>query len=96
MEFVQAIEFDAPKDVFKEMTARYEELMHGESTARRTVLFEDRDRPGHLVQLVWFESYESAMKNNDHPGTQQFATEASERFGEATFRNLDVVDEHQF
>ena len=92
MTFVQAIEFQGSADLMKQKGDEYEAKMAGATTARRVILLEDRDKPGTLLQLVWFDSYESAMENSNNPVTQEFAAEMMATFGEATFRNLDVMD----
>ena len=64
------------------------------STARRVVLCEDRDQPGRYLQMVFFDSYESAMANSELPITQEFAGKMGALAdGPPTFFNLDVVDD---
>jgi len=93
MRFFQSIEFQGTKEQFEALMQRYLDLMGGESKARRATLLADRDRPGTLIQLVEFDSYDDAMANSEHPMTQKWATEAQSLFGQATFRNLDVAGE---
>jgi hypothetical protein len=93
MTFVQVIEFQGSADEVIKKGDEYEARMAGSSTARRVLLLEDRDRPGTLVQLVWFDSYESAMENSNNPATQEFAADMMASFGEATFRNLEVRED---
>lgn len=93
MSFVQVIEFQGSADAFIAKADGYEAQMAGTTAARRMVLLEDRDRPGTLVQLVWFDSYESAMENSANPVTQEFAADMMATFGEATFRNLEVRED---
>jgi hypothetical protein len=90
MRFIQAIEFTGNRETFEE----HLELIGDETTVRRAVLCEDRDRPGVLIELVEFDSHEDAMRNSEHPATQQWAQEASAILGSAVFRNLDVVGEY--
>lgn len=92
MAFVQMIEFESDLATFHRLRDRYLELMGDQMTSRRSTLLADRDRPGVLIQLVEFDSFEEAMANSEHPGTQQWAAEASEVLGEASFRNCDVVE----
>jgi quinol monooxygenase YgiN len=91
MGFIQLIEFHGDQAEFERMLEKYRERMGTETTARRATLLRDRELDGTLIQLVEFDSYEEAMKNSDHPGTQQWAAEAAELMQDAVFRNLEVV-----
>jgi hypothetical protein len=54
----------------------------------------DRDNAGRYLQIVFFDSYESAMENSDLPVTQEFAQKMMALSdGPPTFHNLDVVEE---
>jgi hypothetical protein len=92
--FIQAIEFTGDKETFEQQLERFRELIGDETTVRRAVLCKDRDRPGVLIELVEFDSYEDAMRNSEHPATQQWAQEVSATFGSGVFRNLDVLGEY--
>lgn len=95
--FVQIIEYK---------TSRYEELAAlGEKfRAEREASEEgappgmliataDRDRPGHYLTIVQFESYEAAMENSRRGDTSAFAAQMSELCDEPPkFYNLDVLD----
>ena len=81
MTFLQFIEFRGDKTEFDRLLERYRELMGSETTARRTWLLSDRDQPGSLIQIVEFDSYDDAMKNSEHPGTQAWAAEAAPLLG---------------
>lgn len=94
MRFIQAIEFSGDRETFEQQLERFRELIGDETTVRRAVLCEDRERPGVLIEFVEFDSYEDAMRNSEHPATQQWAQEASAILGSAVFRNLDVVGEY--
>jgi hypothetical protein len=66
-------------------------------SARREVLSEDRDNPGRYFQVVFFDSYVSAMKNSELPVTQEFAEKMSALAdGPPTFYNLNVVEHRTF
>lgn len=91
MTFLQSIEFHGDQAEFEKLLERYRELMGLETTAKRAWLLADRDNPGTLVELVEFESFESAMQNSEHPATQTWAEEAASLLGGATFRNFDLV-----
>ncbi len=94
MKFVQAIEFRGSKEEFERLMDRYQAIVGAETTVRSARLFEDRDEPGVFVELVEFDSYESAMANSEHPGTQRWAQEAAAVFRQAKFGNWNVVGEY--
>lgn len=92
-EFVQIIEFptsrvDEVMAVLDEWLARTE----GKRTATLGLMCTDRDRPGTLVQVVRFPSYEAAMENSNLPETTELSGRLTELCdGEVVFRNLDLV-----
>jgi hypothetical protein len=99
MGFVQIIEFDSDKiDEMRALDGEWAaDATKQGATARRGVLCADRDRPGHYFQVVFFDSYESAMENNALPVTQKFG----ERMmalgkGEPKFINLDVLEDKDY
>jgi hypothetical protein len=98
MDFVQIIEFDT--DRFDEMQAldtEWEQNGPRDTMPHRVVVCADRDRPGHYFQMVFFDSYEKAMKNSEDPFTGEMAAKMQGLAkGPATFHNLDVVDEQTF
>lgn len=95
MGFVQIIEFRTSK--FEEMErvgAEWEAAAGGDSKAQRRVLCKDRDNEGRYFNVVFFDSYESAMENSELPATQEFSQEMMALAeGEPTFYNLDVVED---
>jgi hypothetical protein len=55
---------------------------------------EDRDNPGRYLNIVFFDSYESAMENSNSPVTQEFSQKMMALAdGPPTFYNLNVVDD---
>jgi hypothetical protein len=95
MAFVQIIEFQTSKfDEMNKLGDRWEEAAGQGRTARRRILCQDRDQPGRYFNLVFFDSYESAMENSNQPATQEFAEKMMALAdGPPTFYNLDVLDE---
>ena len=95
MAFVQVIEFKSNKiDQMRKLEDEWTERAGPTSTARRVLLCEDRDQPGRYFQMVFFDSYESAMTNSELPITQEFAGKMGAiADGAPTFLNLDVVDD---
>jgi quinol monooxygenase YgiN len=97
MAFIQIVECETPQlDRVQQLTKEWEERTRGEATAHRVVLSQDRDNPRHFYELVFFDSYEEAMRNSSLPETDEFARKLGEiTEGEPVFRNLEVVDDHQ-
>jgi hypothetical protein len=90
--FVQIIEFKTSRiDELK----RLADAMGAESgagAAVRGTVTRDRDRPGWYFNIVEFDSYESAMANNDDPEVSAFAAKMAALCDEPPrFHNLDVV-----
>src|SRR3954468_23711851 len=98
MGFVQIIAFNSSKiDEMRKLDQEWDKRAGSETTARRGVLCEDRDNQGRYVQVVFFDSYESAMKNSELPITQEFAEKMSALAdGPPTFYNLNVVEHRTF
>ncbi|MGY1704253.1 DUF1059 domain-containing protein [Geodermatophilus sp. SYSU D00697] len=92
--FVQLIEFHARDlDGFRRLGQEWRERMGRETTARWIVVTADRDRPNTYVQMVGFPDHASAMRNSEHPVTTEISKKMHEvTEGEASFRNLDVVE----
>jgi len=91
--FVQIIEFTTSR--VDELRALQDELqsMREGGTATRAMLCSDRDRPNTYLNVVEFESYESAMENSNRPETTQFAAKMMELCdGPPVFRNLEVLE----
>jgi hypothetical protein len=58
------------------------------------VLCQDRNNPNHYVNIVFFDSYESAQENSNLPETQELAQKLGELAdGPATFYDLDVLQD---
>jgi hypothetical protein len=95
--FVQIIEFRTDKiDEGQKYVDEYRAKTEGKRTSRRGILAKDRDEANRYFNLVFFDSYESAMENSKLPETQ----ELSEKLmgiaqGEPTFHNLDIVADQE-
>ena len=91
--FIQIIDFETDNiDEGQKYVDDYRAKTEGKRANRRAILAKDRDKPGHYMNIVFFDDYESAMKNSEMPETQ----ELSERLmgltkGEPKFLNLDVL-----
>ena len=95
MKFIQVIEFDSDKiDEMRKLGDEWEAAAAGDSKARQRTMCEDRDRPGHYVNIVVFDSYEDAMENSNHPTTQEFSQKMMGlASGAPKFYNLNVLEE---
>lgn len=95
MAFVQIIEAQTSRfDEMKSLGDEWEASAGESRTARRRILCQDRDNPSRIFNIVFFDSYESAMENSNNPATQEFSAKmASLVDGAPTFYNLDVLDD---
>jgi hypothetical protein len=95
MGFVQITEFRTAKiEEMRELADEWEAASAPSRTARRRVSCEDRDNPGHYVNIAFFDSYESAIQNSGLPATQEFAKKLMALVdGPMKFYNLDVLDD---
>jgi hypothetical protein len=93
--FVQIIEYTTTRyDEMSKLTDEWLAATEGKRATGRAVSTKDRDRPNTYVDIVEFESYEAAMRNNDLPETSSFAEQMQKLSdGPATFRNLDLIRE---
>ena len=91
MKFIQVMEFNSTIEEAQKGLKEYIEVAGSKTTARVATLCVDRDNPETIVQIVEFDSYESATQNNELEETQEASSEHEESIGEVNFRNLDVV-----
>jgi hypothetical protein len=95
MGFVQMIEYSgADLDAVKQVNEKWVDDTEGKRTARRILLAKYRDGSDKVCELVFFDSHEDAMRNNDLPETQEYAKQIRDvTQGEPRFVDLDVVEE---
>ena len=95
MAFVQVIDFRTSKlDEMRKLQDEWATAAGPESTARRVITGADREDSGRYLQVVFFDSYESAMENSNLPVTQEFAQRMMALSdGPPSFYNLDVVED---
>ena len=84
MKFIQIMEFEGAPEDAENALQRYIEK----------AICVDRDS-GKLLQLIEFDSWEEAQKNNELEITNDDHEETQESFGEITFKNLDVFGEYE-
>ena len=74
MAFVQIIEFETSRiEEVRAIGEQWEAAAGTDRKAGRRILCEDRDHPGRYCNIVFFDSYEAAMENSNHPMTQEFS-----------------------
>jgi hypothetical protein len=95
MAFVQIIDFRTSKfDEMQKLEDEWATAAGPDSTARRVITGSDREDSGRYLQVVFFDSYESAMENSNLPVTQAFAQRMMALSdGPPSFYNLDVVED---
>ena len=94
MKFLQIMEFTGAPEDAEQALKNYIEKADGRSYARKATICVDRDNPETLIQLIEFDSWEEAQKNNELEITNDDHEETQDSFGEITFRNLDVFAEY--
>ena len=96
--FVQIVEFQTQRfDEGEKLVDEYEKATEGTRTAGRAVTGRDRDEPDRYATIVWFPSYEEAMRNSEMPETQKLSAGLAELAdGPPTFHNLDIARELVF
>ena len=73
---------------------KWEKATQGKRTARRRVLCQDRNDANRYFNIVFFDSYESAMENSNLPETQAAAAKYMELSdGQPVFYDLDVIED---
>ena len=97
MGFVQIIEFRTSRLAeVQEVGNEWERATEGKRKAGRSILCEDRDNPGHYLQIVFFESYAAAMENSAMPETDALSKKMMNLAdGPPTFYNLDVIEDRE-
>lgn len=71
MAFVQIVSYTtADPEELAEAQRQWREATDGVAAPHRRLLFEDRERPEHYVELFVYESYEDAMHNALLPATK--------------------------
>ena len=96
MSFIQIIELETDDlpGVF-ELQDKYRQATAGKNTVRREILTRDRNNPRRYFNLVFFDSYESAMENSALPETEaDYQNFQSVLDGPPHYYDLDVVREH--
>ncbi|NES15956.1 MULTISPECIES: hypothetical protein [unclassified Micromonospora] len=94
MPFMQTVEYqtDRPDEVRKLMTEWASQ--HPSPAPARLTLAEDRDRPGHIMVVAEFDSYEQAMEHSARPETSAYAERLRQLASqEPRYVNLEVTQQ---
>ena len=96
--FIQIIEIRTSRiDEVRGLVDEYRSTLGDDNTARRSSVTEDRDNPGTYLNIVQFDSYESAMKNSARPATTHLAEQLAKLCdAPPRYRNLDVIEVNDF
>lgn len=91
--FIQVIDFQTDRiDELRALVGDFRTATEGKRTAKRALLTKSRDEENRYLNIVFFDSYEEAMKNSELPETSAFAEQMMKlSLGPASFYNLDVV-----
>ena len=95
MSFVQIMQLKTSKiDEVRAAADEWDRATEGKRTVARSVICGDRDNPGHYAIIVFFDSFEDAMRNSALPETDALSKKTSALSdGPPTFLNLDVIEE---
>jgi len=93
MEFIQIIETHmSDVEPMLALDEEWAKSTEGKRTARRSIVTRDRNDPTRHLIIVFFDSYEDAMKNSQLPETQDFAAKAGTLTdAPPAFHDLDVI-----
>jgi hypothetical protein len=95
MSFIQIMEFTtADQDAMSSFADEWQQATEGRRTTQRVIVGRHRDDPDRYVNVVFFDSYESAMENNALPETQALAERMGQAVkGDVVFHDLDVIED---
>lgn len=93
MTFVQLMDYTTSKpEEVQRITEEWESATRGTRTASRVVTLRHHDQGDRYVEMVFFDSYDTAMENSRLPETQEFARKHQQLVdGEVSYLDLDVV-----
>ncbi len=97
MTFIQAMDYATsnPKDM-ERLFGEWEQATEGKRAAKRIVRTKYRDDPDRYFDLVFFDSFETAMENSELQETQEFAEKQRSLVdGDITYLDLEVIEEKQ-
>jgi len=97
MAFIQIMQLQTSKvDEMRAAGDEWDKATEGKRTVQRSLICEDRDEPGRHFIIVFFDSYEEAMKNSALPETDALAKKTMALSDSPPiFYNLDVIEERE-
>lgn len=97
MGFIQIIEFKTDDiNGVRKLQHDYRQATAGKNTIRGEILTQDRNNPRRYFNIVFFDSYESAMQNSHLSETQaDFENYKPVLDGPAVFYDFDVIDDRR-
>jgi len=93
--FIQVIDYHTShEDEMRALGDEWERASGDRQSTNRVIVVRDRDDQTHYQNIVFFDSYESAMENSNLPETTEFAKRMMELVdGQTIFLNLDVIED---
>jgi quinol monooxygenase YgiN len=93
--FVQIMQLQTSKiDEIRAAVDEWQKATGDKRTVERTAVCRDRDNPSRYSIIVFFDTYEDAVKNSALPETDALSKKTSALSdGPPTFVNLDIVEE---
>jgi quinol monooxygenase YgiN len=93
--FIQIMQLKTSKvDEIRAAVDEWEKATEGKRTVERSIVCQDRDNPGRYSVIVFFDSYEDAMKNSALPETDALSKKVTALSdGPPTFVNLEIIEE---
>lgn len=97
MAFVQVIDYETSnRDAVDRVHDEWKKATAGKRNAKRVLRGKYHDDPNRFCDIVFFDSYEDAMRNSDLPETQEFAKKLQSAVdGEPQYWNLDITEEEK-
>ena len=93
--FIQIMQLQTSKiDEIRAAVDEWQKATEGKRTVERSAVCQERDNPGHYAVVVFFDSYEDAMKNSALPETVALSKKVTALSdGPSAFVNLDIIEE---
>ena len=89
--FVQIMKFELDPNEAVRLIEEYADAAAGTTYARRAIVCEDRNNPGTVYQMIFFDSAEEAERNNGLEVTQTAAEDFGALVGDVEFTDLDLI-----
>ena len=99
MRFVQIVDFETDRlEEMREVAEEADRRLAGrEGGPTHRLVLRDRNKPGHVLVVIEFDSYEDAMRNSNDPETTKMAEQmAALCTRPPSFTDCDVLDMTEF